>query len=193
MLLVHLVAWGVTLAVGVAFIAANMREESLLTKQPVLFNGKAVEFVYYGWPVFFGEGIKGVWGNTGYRDFILHPIPLIFNIVEGLLFVAVTFFVFVFPLLRKRKPFQVKLESLFILTATVAVLCAIYRLPTSIAPFAFSDPTSDVPLSPRFFYDLPIYLQIPLGLGVGCSIYLSIWIAVRLVTTLVRGLGNQAT
>ena len=65
MLLLHLVAWGVVLAVGVAFIPANLHEGSVFLLKPSLINSdnialdiQGVETVppyflysYPGWPI----------------------------------------------------------------------------------------------------------------------------------------------
>ena len=36
------------------------------------------------------------------------------------------------------------------------------------------------------FYLFPLYLQIPISLGIGCAFYWSIWLVLRLVSALVR-------
>jgi len=141
---------------------------------------------YVGWPIFYSESMPPSDAHSKLRESTKYPIPRVLNVVVGLLIVASTFFVFVFPLWRQRKLFQVKLESLFIFTATVAILCALYRMADPIYPPALIFDISQHDPATRFFYMFPLYLQIPLGLGIGCTIYWCIWLAVRLVSALVR-------
>ena len=195
MLPLHLVAWLVIVLVGMSVVLANvvgdsiMRETMLDPSDFFLVEGMEVGFgdyvVYYGWPIFCREWKETLSLTSRETESFLHPILLLLNIVADLLIVISTFFVFVFPLWR-RKPFQVKLESFFILTASVAVFFALYRVPFPIDPFGVFDAPSSILLSPRFFYEFPLYLQIPLGLGIGCAIYCCIWLALRLVSALVR-------
>ena len=188
MLLLHLVAWGVVLAVGVAVVAANVREE--LTSIESLLDERDHRVISYsGWPICCLEyDIPSMFVlEPQARHSTLHPIRLICNIVVGLLVIATTFFVFVFPLWRHRKLFKVKLESLFILTATVAVICALYR-ETYAIEYVYTGLTLDgyYPLVVFLFFRFLLYLQIPLGIGIGCAIYMGIWIVLRLVTALVK-------
>ena len=188
MLLLHLIAWGVVLAVGVAFIFANEQGvgSSNTDWEPSdrdnSFTSPTLSSIYNGWPIFCRW--RKVEGITIETESNLHPIPLFFNVVVGLFIVAATFFVFVFPLWRKQKLFQVKLESLFILTATVAVLCAVYRMKESMSDYFL--PVLLGSSVSRFVYMFPLSLQIPLGLGIGCTIFMGIWIALRLVSALVK-------
>ena len=149
------------------------------------FESGIVLVSYYGWPILCLEYREILVKQPPETNFSIHPILLIFNCVAGLFIVASTFFVFVFPLLS-RKPFQVKLISLFILTSSVAFFFALYRVPFPIHPFVFIGVPYGYPNPPRFFYVYPLYLQIPLGIGIGCTIYMGLWLALRLVSALVK-------
>lgn len=185
MLLLHLVAWGAVLAVGFAFVFVNWQDETLGNLATVTSAGGICTYTKYGWPSWYLECESRQDMRIGApieNDSTFHPFLLICDVVVGMVFVAATFFVFVFPFWSHKKLFQIKLESFFILTATVAVLCAAFRLAEPYSPYhlTVNRPTN------FFVYNLPLYLQIPLGLGVGCTIYWLIWIVLRLVTALVR-------
>ena len=181
MLLLHLVAWGVVLAVGIAFVSANRRDGMKISTSLGIRKTSAI---FYGWPICCLEYRRWSVANTK-TPLTVSPVPLICNVVVGLLIVAAAIVVFVLPLWR-RKPFQIKLGSLFILTATVAIFCNLFRAPISIRQFVFFDPPPYFLISPPSFFTFPLYLQIPLGIGIGCAIYMGIWVVLRLVTALVR-------
>jgi len=42
-----------------------------------------------------------------------------------------------------------------------------------------------------YHHSFPLYLQILLGLGIGCTIYMSLWLTVRLVSALVKRLSKR--
>jgi len=189
--LLHLVAWGVTLAVGAGFVFANVPMTSfhkyVLDSEDVFGDG-IITYFFCGWPNDYRE-----YDFTSSLGIVstFHPVPLFFNVLVGMLIVAATFFVFVFPLWRRQNLFQVKLESLFIFTATIAILCALYRMANPIHPPMLIFDISQHDPATRFVYMSPLYLQIPLGLGIGCTIYMGIWLPLRFITALGRRIGNN--
>lgn len=186
MLLLHLVAWGVPLAIGVAVVHANMREQGGMIGIIGSFNRVLTESQYsHGWPADYFVRKETTTKisfpkqeSTTKSSSTFHYFGLICNVVVGLFLLATTGFVFL-PLLWKRKLFQIKLETLFILTATAAVLCVVYResyvIDSLLREFAVTS-----------ILWLPPYLKIPLGFGICCAIYTGIWIVYRLATALVK-------
>jgi len=181
--MLHFIAWVVTLAVGVAYVSANWHDQG-----PSLFweSGRA-GFMFssvhlHGWPIIYFErhvsevthlfngvtttDIQSTYSSTG----------LICDVATGLLIIAATGFVFWRLLWRRRNPFQVRLQSLFILTTIVALFCVGYRESSAIY---------------TLFVWFPLYIQIPLGIGIGCTIFMSLWLAVRLVSALVKRLSKR--